>query len=218
MSPFFIFWLLLAAIPDCDVGEWIGKLSDTKAAVRNRAATEIESQRRRCENELLRQVKDVLAKGDDEFNGRTHTVLQAVAALRADKAVPELVRAADFTLDPETMPIGGFNAAEEHYPAAQALRSIGDRAVIREIVFAAKKPQSDDVVRIYAWVLNEVLGKAGARVVVEQAKIDAVLEQQERLSRLLKLVDEVRCLQMPRRKPKRNPPAPNAKKQPQNSV
>lgn len=221
ISAFLAAWLLLYAIAARDVGECLAKLSNTDALIRKRAATELESHRRRYEDELLRQVKDVLAKPDDEYNGRTHTLLQAVAALRAEKAVPDLVRSVDFTIDPETLPLGGFNAGEMYYPAAQALRSIGSRTVVNEILLAAKKPRSDDVLRIYAWILNEVLapgefvrpekrlrrGDGAAHVVVEQARADATHADRERLSRLLKMVDEEMPLQRPSRKPRRNRPA-----------
>ncbi|HEX5443116.1 MAG TPA: hypothetical protein VFW87_04770 [Pirellulales bacterium] len=159
-------------------------------------------QRERLEAGLLEQLKVVLANRDRAFLGRTHTVLQAIASTRADRAVPELIEAVDFTLDPGTFPVGVRRATSSFYPAAETLRTIGSKRVITEILAAAAdKPPEDKVLRIYAWIVIEMVGKDAARAVVERGKIGRVPKQQQGILRLLKMIDEEPLLEMPPRKP-----------------
>ena len=158
---------------------------------------DVELRRDRLENELLEQLKEVLEKPDDALNGRTHTVLQAIATLRADNTVPELIEAVDFTLDPKTFPVGGRRTTSSYYPVAETLSTIGNRRVITEIVSAATQPREDKILRIYAWILIEILGKDAAKVVVERGKLSRVPVAQQGILRLLKMLDERPLLEMP---------------------
>lgn len=199
---------IVAILCACETADTIRDLSNPTADIRDRAYIDLDLQRQRMEDELLEQVKKVLAERDDSADGRTHTVLQAVAALRADKTVPELVEAVDFALDPDTFLVGDRKATSSYYPVAETLKAIGNRAVIQQIISAAAKPREDKVLRIYAWVLIEIVGKDAARVVVERGKIGHVPLEQRGILRLLKMVDEEPLLEMPPRKPKGNAKAP----------
>lgn len=198
-------FVLVAAICACDLGDAVAKLGDADAKARDQSAIVVSLRRRDIEDGLLEQVKDVLANRDGAFNGRTHTVLQAVAAERADNTVAELVEAVDLTLDPDTFPRGDRRPTIAYYPVAQTLAELGNRVVIQEILSAAKKPRSDDVLRIYAWILNDILGKDVARAVVAEGRTVGFVVEFQRLPRLLKMVDEGLPLPMPGGKEKRNP-------------
>ncbi|HQU41404.1 MAG TPA: hypothetical protein PK867_01275, partial [Pirellulales bacterium] len=101
-----------------------------------------------------------------------------------------------------TFPVGARRATSSFYPVAETLRTLGNKKVITEILSeAADKPRDDKVLRIYAWVLIEVVGKDVARVVVERGKIGRVPKQQQGILRLLKMLDEQPLLEMPPRKP-----------------
>lgn len=191
-------------------GDSVSKLSDADAEVRDKAYLELDLRRQELENGLLEQLRRVLDDRDRDYLGRTHTVLQAIASTLAENTVPDLVEAVDFTLDPDTFPIGGFLATSNFYPVAETLRTIGSKRVITEILTAtANKPRDDKVLRVYAWILIEIIGKDGARVIVERGRIRHVPRKPRETLRLLKMIDEPASLQMPPQKPPGNgKPAP----------
>lgn len=185
-----------------DPGDIAAKLSSVNQEARDRAMIDLELQRQRLEDALLDQLNVVLADPDDSHNGRTHTVLQAIASARADNTVPRLVEAVAFVLDCDTFPIGERPSTSSYYPVAETLRTIGNRTVITGILDAtAGKDRDDRSLRIYAWVLIQVLGKDVARVAVDRGKIGHVPKEQQRLLRLLKMIDEEPLLEMPAPKP-----------------
>lgn len=133
-------------------------------------------------------------------------MLRAIALTRPDNAVDELVEAVDFTLDPGTFPVGVRRATSAFYPVAETLRTIGNKSAITGILSAtAQKDRDDKVLRIYAWVLIDILGKDVARLAVERGKIGHVPKQQQRILRLLKMIDEEPLREMPPQKPPRKP-------------
>lgn len=194
--------LLLAAMSACELTDVVAQLAAADSKVRDQAAIAVALRRRDIEVDLLDKVNDVLANRDDVFNGCTHTVLQAVAAERADNTVPELLEAVDFALDPGSFPPGD-RPTIAYYPVAQTLSELGNRVVTKGILKAAKRPRSDDVLRIYAWVLSDILGTEVASAFVK-AEIDGDMFEQQRLRRLRKMMDEGLPLPMPARKEKRN--------------
>ncbi|HVX14015.1 MAG TPA: hypothetical protein VHC22_22715 [Pirellulales bacterium] len=178
---------------------------------RDRAFIEVDMQRQRLEEALLEQLQKVLKDRDSTYLGRTHTVLQAISATRADNTVGELVEAVEFTLEPSTFPVGGRLATSAFYPVADTLRTLGSRRVIMGILSAtAEEDREDKILRIYAWVLIEILGKDVARLAVERGAIARVPREGKRVLRLLKMVDEEPLLEMPPRKVEKAPVKPGA--------
>lgn len=187
------------------------RLSDMDEQARDRAFIEVDMQRQRLEEALLEQLQKVLKDRDSTYLGRTHTVLQAISATRADNTVGELVEAVEFTLEPSTFPVGGRLATSAFYPVADTLRTLGSRRVIMGILSAtAEEDREDKILRIYAWVLIEILGKDVARLAVERGAIARVPREGKRVLRLLKMVDEEPLLEMPPRKVEKAPVKPGA--------
>lgn len=179
-------------------GDVVENLSNADDVTRYSALIDLELQRRRLEAALLDQLDSVLTDRDKSHHGRTHTVLQAVASMRADNTVPKLLEAVDFTLDPDTFPIGDRHFTSSYYPVAEALREIGSKAVITGILSAAADKERDaKVLRIYAWVLIKILGKDVARVAVEREKVGHIPIEQQRILTLYKMIEEEPLLERP---------------------
>lgn len=137
-------------------------LLDERPQTRANALAALRAERAEQEARLENCLRAAFKAADRVYGGKTHTAIQAVAILRAESAVPELLRSIEFSLDPNTHPQAGFQRPEENYPAIVALRDIGGREVVKQVIKSALRPESDTSLNLHAWVLAELLGN-GAR-------------------------------------------------------
>lgn len=152
--------LLIAAT----AGDGFDNLLDERPQIRKEALTALRAERSEQEARLEDCLRAAFKARDRAYGGTTHTAIQAVAILRAESAVPQLLRSIEFSLDPTTHPRAGFQRPEENYPAAIALRDLGGREVIKQVIKSAARTESDTALALHAWVLAELIGSGAARV------------------------------------------------------
>jgi hypothetical protein len=197
-----MFTLLAVGIGASPMDACIDQLTDKDVAMRTAALDDFRHNLAECDRRLLRHLKEVLAKPDTTYRGRTHTVLDAVAFSRSDEGVPDLVAMIDFQLDPDTFPVGARRPLSVYYPVATTLRDIGNRKVVDEILSSFTKERPERALRMSAWVLQEILGHDVATFVIARAEADAKGDHKTMVTWVGKILDEDSILMKPIRQHK----------------
>lgn len=160
-----------------------------QAEVRERAARDLASHRRGMVKALVAAF-DSLSKDPSKVYGSPfHLTTQVIGEWRIEEAIPTLVQRLEFRLDKSTFPVGDRYPLSAYYPVAEALARIGGKNVRAGVFERLKKPASNDVRLVSAWILCQTEGEETARFLVELAQKKAAdPEEVKNLEALMKLV------------------------------
>lgn len=200
----------VALLTGATATEALNGLLDKRPQMRERALAVLRDDQAEREALVRQQLLVALKAPDRSYGGTTHTAIQAVMLLHAESALPDLLDSIDFTLDPSTFPVGGFQAVEESYPVAKTLRDMGGRGLIKRLLQSATRELTDSARNVHAWVLIEILGREAAEVVVEKAKPGLDPRRIQALEKLEDALREKVLLSPAEANPKHRPiPPPN---------
>lgn len=167
-------------------------LLSEKEHVRITAAEALASLRGNVTERLIRNLTKTLEEEPDmSYQGPIHLTLQSIGEWRLEEAIPTLIKFVDIKLEKTTFPVGARRLQRAYYPVADALVKIGGRSVIDVVLNHMEKPEDENKLRFYAWVLRESLGVDLAVVAVKIRKERHLDEDtQESLNKVIDILRE----------------------------
>lgn len=178
----------------------VKELSSNSSAKRVKAAVEILQARSAVSHALVVKLRKLSKNPEPACMSEFHITVLLAGRSRLEKSVAVLIPLIDFSLDPQTLPVGDRYPSEAYYPVASALSEIGGLAVFEGVLSNLSKPSDERRLRVSAWVLKESLGAAPSKAVVRAALDDASNEQHKKnLSSVLTLLAEEVILRHPAR-------------------
>ena len=160
------------------------QLVSLKQSERRKAFFEIQAKDVEMSGRLVHtliQLKKTPVGNSRGFGEPLELTLKLLGRVGNREAEPHLWSMLEFQLDPKTVNMASSYATIELYPAAFALGQIGDKRTVYNIFEKLRSERSELRLRLYAWILKEILDKDVALILVESklATENAQLEKSE---------------------------------------
>ena len=182
--------------------QYLNQLKSASVDRRRDAYQELADFDDRLHMSVLGLLENLKKNPDCSVGGSFEMTLRVVSAMNIRDALDSVGDMIDFQLDPATMPVGGFGAADEYYPVARTVIDLKDGPKTTDLVLTRfGSNASESTLRVYTYVLKGVIGTKVARFVLQDnldninkslAAVPTATELQitkTNLERALKLLD-----------------------------
>jgi len=168
----------VAAPPDA-----ASDLTNAEASARRAAYDTLFKQNVDLTERLIAQFDATANDSDRHYGSARYWTIMALAHWRVERAVPKLVEAIPYQIDPATYPGGGERRTLSMcYPAAVALSRIGGKDMVRSVL---SRGEGGKDVELCAWILKDNLGRelalAAVKLWMERATNKAYLRDMQTL-------------------------------------
>ncbi len=147
---------------------YLNQLKDASESRRIEAYRKLADFDDRLHISVVAVLEELKKNPDRRFGGSFEMTLRVVSAMNIRDALDSVGGMIDFQLDPTTMRVGGFGGVSSYYPVAKTVIDLNDGPQTIEIVMERfDREATETTLRVYTYVLHEVLGTKIARFVLQ---------------------------------------------------